>query len=146
MYKRQGLNVLEDDQLTFKVAEKLKKITEKPQPVGPKQLVISNQYGEDAEGNPIYIDRMYGGINGKFRLLQGKYGEEYKGAIKKKRVRKKKANGDGYWQQFHVTADGRWFDNSGMPCEEPKNVEFEKEEEPEVKPKADELDMLKGLK
>tara|TARA_B100001113_G_scaffold156730_1_gene128140 strand:+ start:8498 stop:8917 length:420 start_codon:yes stop_codon:yes gene_type:complete len=130
---------------------RLNKITEKekpPVPAGPKSILVSNQYGEDKDGNPIYIDRMYGGINGKHRLLQGKYGEEYKGSIKKKRVRRKRASGDGFWQQFHVTADGRWFDNSGMPCSEPKDVEFEKEEEPEekVKPKADELDMLKGLK
>ena len=62
----------------------LRKITEKEKPsvpAGPKQLLISNQYGEDANGDPIYIDRMYGGINGKYRLLQGKYGEEYKGCL-----------------------------------------------------------------
>ena len=110
---------------------------------GQKQLLISNQRGEDAEGNPICIDRIYGGINGKYRLLQGKYGEEYKGTLKNKRVRRKRSDGTGFWQQFHVTADGRWFDNSGMPCEEPKDVEFEKEPEPEEEPKADELDMLK---
>ena len=113
---------------------------------GQKQLLISNQRGEDAEGNPICIDRIYGGINGKYRLLQGKYGEEYKGTLKNKRVRRKRSDGTGFWQQFHVTADGRWFDNSGMPCEEPKDVEFEKEPEPEEEPKADELDVLKGLK
>ena len=107
----------------------LSKIIEKEKPsmpAGPKQILVSNERGVDKDDNPIYIDRMYGGINGKHRLLQGKYGEEYKGTIKNKRVRKKRLDGSGFWQQFHVTADGRWFDNSGMPCEEPKDVEVEK--------------------
>jgi len=130
-----------------KIAEPKKEKYQPPEYVtGQRQLLISNQRGYDENDNPIYIDRMYGGINGKYRLLQGKYGEEYKGTIKNKRVRRKRLDGSGFWQQFHVTADGRWFDNSGMPCEEPKDVEFEKEPEPIEEPKADELDMLKGLK
>jgi len=133
-----------------KIAKPKEPKKEKYQPpehvTGQKMLIISNQRGEDAEGNPIYIDRIYGGLNGNFRLMQKDH-SEYKGTLKKKRVRKKYTNSnEGYWQYFHVTADGRWFDNSGLPCEEPTGIEPEKEEEPEEKPKVDELGMLKELK
>jgi len=123
----------------------LKKITEKP-PERPKHIVISNQYGEDKDGNPIYIDRMYGGLNSRYNLIQKDF-TEYKGTIKTKRVHRKTESGEGYYQQFHVTNDGRWFDNSGMPCDEPKNVKFKEEEKDnEEENKQNELDMLKDLK
>ena len=60
----------------------------------------------------IYIDRIYGGLNGISQLVQ-KDGSIYKGHLKKFKV--------GY-QTFTLTADARWFDNSGMPCQVPKGV------------------------
>ena len=122
----------------------LKKITEKPAE-RPRHIVISNQYGEDKDGNPIYIDRIYGGLNGRYRLIQKDF-TEYKGTLKTKRVHRKYESGEGYYQQFHVTGDDRWFDNSGMPCDEPKNAKFEKEEVQEEEAKQSEIDMLRDLK
>ena len=38
-----------------------------------------------------------------------------------------------YWQRYTHTADGRWFDNSGMPCEKPhhtpKKADIEEDDE-----------------
>ena len=38
-------------------------------------------------------------------------------------------NGQNFYQQVRVTADGRWFDNSGMPIEAPTKVEEEEEQD-----------------
>ena len=71
-------------------------------------------------------------------------------------------NGNNFYQQIRVTADGRWFDNSGMPIEAPTKIEDEeepdeisfasreltdeeKEEQSKWKQRA-ETDMLKKLK
>jgi len=55
----------------------------------------------------IYIDRMY--IDN--HLVQ-KNGSIYEGHIKNYKVK-------GCEKPFHLTEDGRWFDNSGMPCNVP---------------------------
>ena len=36
-------------------------------------------------------------------------------------------NGNNFYQQIRVTADGRWFDNSGFPIDPPAKVEDEEE-------------------
>ena len=53
----------------------------------------------------IYIDRIYGGLNGISQLVQ-KDGSIYKGHLKKFKVGS---------QTLTLTEDARWFDNSGMP-------------------------------
>ena len=65
-------------------------------------------------------------------------------------------DGNNFYSECRVTADGRWFDNGGIPIEPPKSVEVEKEEDKEEtstieswssEPKEDpELNMLKKLK
>ena len=65
-------------------------------------------YSEDF----IYIDRIYGGLNGVNRLIQ-KDGSNYKGYLKTFKI--------GV-STFTLTEDGRWFDNSGMPCQCPNGV------------------------
>ena len=62
----------------------------------------------------IYIDRIYGGLNGISQLVQ-KDGSIYKGHLKKFKVGS---------QTFTLTADSRWFDNSGMPCQVPKGINY----------------------
>jgi len=69
-----------------------------------------------------WIDRVYGGD--KKRLLQGEFGKEYKGKLTEKKFRRYRTGIDGkavgvYYQRYTHTADGRWFDNSGMPCAKP---------------------------
>ena len=83
-----------------------------------------------------WIDRVYGGD--KKRLLQGEFGKEYKGKLTEKKFRRYRTGVDGkpvsvYWQRYTHTADGRWFDNSGMPCEKPhhtpKKADIEEDDE-----------------
>ena len=111
---------------TKKLLEGLGKITDSaPKQFTPQKFtVVSNQYGEDAKGNPIYIDRLYGGLTGTTTLVQKDF-SEYKGKIHKKRRLVKTKSGNSFYSVCYHTADGRWFNNSGMPMEAPNNVEEE---------------------
>lgn len=76
--------------------------------------------------NGEWIDRVYGDL-GKKRLLQGEFGKEYKGKLEEKKYRRYKTDFLGkavsvYYQRYTHTADGRWFDNSGFPCEKPHHA------------------------
>ena len=68
----------------------------------------SNIYSEDF----VYIPRIYGGLNGKSSLVE-KDGTNYKGYLKTFKI--------GV-STFTLTENGRWFDNSGMPCQCPNGV------------------------
>ena len=73
----------------------------------------SNKYYPDMKSEDfIYIDRIYGGLNGISQLVQ-KDGSNYKGYLKSFKI--------GV-STFTLTEDGRWFDNSGMPCQCPDGV------------------------
>ena len=110
---------------TKKLLEGLGKITDSaPKQFEQKFTVVSNQYGEDAKGNPIYIDRLYGGLTGHTTLVQKDH-TNYKGKIHKKRRLVKTKSGNSFYSVCYHTADGRWFNNSGMPMEAPNNVEEE---------------------
>jgi|TARA_B110000902_G_scaffold109350_1_gene129181 hypothetical protein len=89
-----------------------------------KHTVVSNEFGEDARGKPIYIDRLYSDLFGGIKLIQKNH-KEYPGKIHKKRrlISKKSINGDNisFYSVCYVTADNRWFDNVGLPIEAPKN-------------------------
>ena len=147
---------------TKKLLEGLGKITDSaPKQFEQKFTVVSNQYGEDAKGNPIYIDRLYGSIHGTHRLIQKDF-SEYTGKIHKKRRLVKTKSGNSFYSVCYQTADNRWFNNSGMPMEAPNNVEEEVakvepgfvKREPTEEEKAEyaerkqraESDMLKKLK
>ncbi len=74
-------------------------------------------------------DRVYGGMYGQ-RLIQ-KDGTQYLGKLHRKRrlvTGKDSATGEkkNFYSPCLVTADGRWFDNGGMPIEEPTKLEPEK--------------------
>ena len=68
----------------------------------------SNIYSEDF----VYIPRIYGGLNGVSNLVE-KDGSNYKGYLKTFKIGS---------QTFTLTENGRWFDNSGMPCQCPDGV------------------------
>jgi len=68
----------------------------------------SNIYSEDF----VYIPRIYGGLNGVSNLVE-KDGSNYKGYLKSFKIGS---------QTFTLTENGRWFDNSGMPCQVPNGV------------------------
>ncbi len=78
----------------------------------------------------VAYDRMYGGGGATQERLIQKDGTEYQGKIyKKRRLIKSALDGSNFYQQVKVTADGRWFDNGGMPIEAPTKVEEEEEKE-----------------
>ena len=107
------------------------------------------------------IDRIYGSIfKGGDKLLQAD-GTIYKGKLYSKRrlltskdpITKEKKN---FLSPCRVTADGRWFDNCGLPIEAPDKLEPEKvktteelEEEKRIndeKSKRREAEILANLK
>jgi hypothetical protein len=117
---------------------------------------------KDEDGEEyILIDRIYGSIfKGGERLVQAD-GTVYTGKLYSKRrlitskdaITKEKKN---FYSPCRVTADGRWFDNAGMPIEAPEKLEPEKvksaeEIEEEQQAKADiakrkEAEILANLK
>ena len=117
---------------------------------------------KDEDGEEyIMIDRIYGSIfKGGERLVQAD-GTVYTGKLYSKRrlitskdaITKEKKN---FYSPCRVTADGRWFDNAGMPIEAPEKLEPEKvksaeEIEEEQQAKADiakrkEAEILANLK
>ena len=117
---------------TQELLDSLKEITQKPKKTEPIIRPASNVYGEDANGKPIFIDRIYGSITGKYELVN-KNGTIYKGKIQRKRraIRSTLIGGtvNSYYSICFETADGRWFDNCGMPIEAPKKVEEEEQAE-----------------
>ena len=78
-----------------------------------------------------WFDRLYGGIYQSSEKLIQKDGTTYQGKLYKKRRLMKGINGNNFYQQIRVTADGRWFDNCGFPIDPPTKVE-EEEEKTEV--------------
>jgi hypothetical protein len=119
-----------------------------------KHTVVSNEFGEDAKGKPIYVDRIYSDLFGGIKLIQKNH-REYPGRIHKKRrlISRKSINGDNisFYSVCYVTADNRWFDNVGMPMEAPKNSLDEEVKESNVEivrmpPSAEELEQIKQQK
>ena len=124
----------------------------------PSSYDKAKRHKDDENEEFIYIDRVYGGLFG-YQSLEQKDGTTYKGKLYHKRRLMQGADGKNFYSSCTATVDGRWFDNVGMPIEQPKQVEIEKEEdkkeetptvemwsdEPKVK-EDKELGMLKKLK
>ena len=97
----------------------------------PKRYEKVKRKKDDDGDEYIMIDRIYGSIfKGGERLLQAD-GTYYTGKLYNKRrlitskdpITREKKN---FYSPCRVTADGRWFDNGGMPIEAPDNLEPEK--------------------
>ena len=119
-----------------------------------KHTIVSNEYGEDARGKPIYIDRLYSDLFGGIKLIQKNH-REYPSKIHRKRrlISRKSINGDNisFYSVCYVTADNRWFDNVGLPIEAPKNSLDEEVKESNVEivkmpPSAEELEQIRQQK
>jgi hypothetical protein len=61
--------------------------------------VVSNEYGEDAKGKTIYIDRLYSDLFGGITLIQKNH-KEYPGKVHKKRRLISHKSADGVNTQF----------------------------------------------
>jgi len=110
---------------------------------------------DDEDGDMYkWFDRMYGGIYHTSESLMQKNGTEYNGKLYKKRRLVKGIDGNNFYSECRVTADERWFDNTGFPIEAPTKVDIEPEAkltEEELEEQANlkaerEQNMLKGLK
>ena len=95
--------------------------TPTPAYVKPITPPASNERGEDEDGNTIFIDRIYGNLNGDTRRVQ-KDGSEYKGKIHKRRKSIRGRDGENFYSTVYETSDGRWFDSGGLPTEAPSKV------------------------
>lgn len=117
---------------TQELLDSLKGITQKPKKKEPLNVVVSNQYGEDEKGKPVYIDRLYGGIYGTVTLVNKNF-TEYKGKINKRSIIIKGTGDNNFRSYAYETKDGRWFDRTGMPIDKPKQKTLVKEEETQTK-------------
>jgi len=111
---------------TKQLLEKLKSITDKESDKEPQsvygQVPFSNFYDYDENGKELYRDRLYGdGLTGKNRLIN-KDGTQYRGRIEKRRITVQGLDGANFFSHVYETADGRWFDRSGLPISQPKNL------------------------
>jgi len=139
---------------TKELLESLGNIANKTRITEDKHTVVSNEFGEDSRGKPIYIDRLYSDLFGGINLIQKNH-KEYPNKIHKKRrlISRKSINGDNisFYSVCYVTADNRWFDNVGLPIEAPKNSLDEEVKESNVEivrmpPSEEELEQIKQQK
>jgi len=139
---------------TKKLLEGLGNIANKTRITEDSFTMVSNEFGEDAKGKPMYIDRLYSDLFGGIKLIQKNH-KEYLGKVHKKRrlISRKSINGDNvsFYSVCYVTADNRWFDNVGLPMEAPKNSLDEEVKESNVEivrmpPSAEELEQIKQQK
>ena len=88
------------------------------------------------------IDRVYGSLYES--TLRQKDGTEYNGKLYNKRrlITSKDTTGEkvSFYSRCTVTADGRWFDNCGLPIEAPTKLE------PEKQKSAEELEQIRQQK
>ena len=84
---------------------------------------------KDEDGEEyIMIDRVYGSLYES--TLRQKDGTEYRGKLYNKRrlitSRNTSSEKVNFYSRCTVTADGRWFDNGGLPIEVPTKLEPDK--------------------
>ena len=135
---------------TKQLLEGLGNIANKTRITEENHTVVSNEFGENAKGKPIYIDRMYSDLFGGHKLIQKNH-KEYTGKIHKKRRLIKGTDGNSFYSACYETADARWFDNAGMPIEAPKRAEAEPEVQSNIEfvnipPSPEELEQIKQQK
>ena len=81
---------------------------------------------DGVEDSWFYYDRIYGASHTQ-RLIQAD-GSEYQGKIYDRRKVIKREDGTKFYTRCHQTADGRWFDGSGMPMTPPTEIDNEQDE------------------
>ena len=144
----EGLGRITDSAPKVRESEKYHSFTNRFYPNSLHQLPKSYDKArrkKDEDGEEyIMIDRVYGDLWNTGRLQQ-KDGTIYNGKLYKKRrllIRKDPITGEksNFYSACTSTADGRWFDNQGLPIEAPTQLE------PEKKPDPEELELLEKRK
>jgi len=94
-----------------------------PAPVSTRTVIESNHMGGR------WIDRLYKlGTTDAVELIN-KDSTLYKGRVSRRRISLQNTKGQNFFAVAYESADGRWFDNSGMPIKKPANITNELEEE-----------------
>jgi len=144
----EGLGKITDSAPKVRETDKFHSYTNRFYPNSLHQLPKSYDKArrkKDEDGEEyIMIDRVYGDLWNTGRLQQ-KDGTVYNGKLYRKRrllVRKDAITGEksNFYSACTSTADGRWFDNQGLPIEAPTQLE------PEKKPDPEELELLEKRK
>jgi hypothetical protein len=142
----EGLGRITDSAPKVREAEKYHSFTNRFYPNSLHQLPKSYDKArrkKDEDGEEyIMIDRVYGDLWNTGRLQQ-KDGTTYSGKLYRKRrllTRKDPITGEksNFYSACTSTADGRWFDNQGLPIEAPTQLE------PEKKPDPEELELIES--
>jgi len=141
----EGLGRITDSAPKVRETEKFHSYTNRFYPNFLHQLPKSYDKAKrkkDEDGEEyIMIDRVYGDLWNTGRLQQ-KDGTTYSGRLYRKRrllIRKDPITGEksNFYSACTSTADGRWFDNQGLPIDAPTQLE------PEKQPDPDEVDLEK---
>ena len=144
----EGLGKITDSAPKVRETDKFHSYTNRFYPNSLHQLPKSYDKAKrkkDEDGEEyIMIDRVYGDLWNTGRLQQ-KDGTVYNGKLYRKRrllIRKDPITGEksNFYSACTSTADGRWFDNQGLPIEAPTQLE------PEKKPDPEELELLEKRK
>jgi hypothetical protein len=94
-----------------------------PAPVITRTVIESNHMGGR------WIDRLYQlGVTDAVELIN-KDSSKYRGRVYRRRITLQNAEGQNFFAVAYESADGRWFDNCGMPIKKPTNITKELEEE-----------------
>jgi len=94
-----------------------------PAPTNTRTVIESNHMGGS------WIDRLYQlGVTEAVELIN-KDSTRYQGKIYRRRITLQDIEGKNFFAVAYESADGRWFDNCGMPMKKPTDVFKEIEDE-----------------
>ena len=87
-----------------------------PAPVSTRTVVESNHMGGR------WIDRVYQmGVTEQLELIN-KDSTMYKGRVNRRRITVQNSQGENFFAVAYESADGRWFDNCGIPMKKPTDI------------------------
>jgi len=98
------------------------KTTNTPAATGTRTVIESNHMGGR------WIDRVYQIGNTQQVELINKDSTLFTGRVHRRRITLQNAEGENFFATAYESADGRWFDNCGMPIQKPTNVIQDKED------------------
>ena len=92
-----------------------------PAPTSTRTVIESNHMGGR------WIDRIYkSGTTDTVELIN-KDSTLYKGRVSRRRISLQNTEGQNFFAVAYESADGRWFDNCGMPIKKPNSIAAELE-------------------
>ncbi len=92
-------------------------------PANTRTVIESNHIGGR------WIDRVYQmGATEQLELIN-KDSTLYKGRVHRRRITVQNLQGENFFAVAYESADGRWFDNCGMPIKKPNTIATELETE-----------------